>query len=326
MIKKGADLKAYNTRDGNSTLHSIIKTSSKEWFNFFARKYPKQFLQVIDVANNSGQSPLSVAIEKFMKERKKVADKLLAHTMALELLGHPPKTVSRHVIIPGPEGKTDFENRAIFLLLNELEKIFRFRKEKEQEYKNLVKLVSSLIDDPEILKQETADGDTPAHYFASFGLLNLLKMCSKKQLLQLNNKQWSCLHFSAERGCFDCILYLLETVPESVNFVNSAGQTAVDVAEENKKWLCAEKMIEFLDSETDTEINDDTSLEFEYEDFELNLQPTIPAKKCVHFGSDKISLQKAPKLETLLDELRNRPEKDVIGSLEDIIDHQVSTR
>ena len=131
------------------------------------------------------------------------------------------------------------------------------------------------------------------------------------------------MHFAAERGCFDCILYLVEIVPESVNFVNNDGQTPVDVAEENKKWLCAEKLFEFLDSETDTEINDDTSLEFEYEDFELNIQPTVPAKKTVHFGSDKISLQKAPKLETLLGELRNRPEEDIRGSLEDIIDHQV---
>ena len=52
---------------------------------------------------------------------------------------------------------------------------------------------------------------------------------------------------------------------QSIYIENDEGQTPIDVAEENEKWLCAEKMMLFyseIESNNDT---DDMSLEFEFE-------------------------------------------------------------
>ena len=186
----------------------------------------------------------------------------------------------------------------------------------QHEQKDIKKLIEQLSEDTTICDMLTDCGDTPIHYFASLGFVHLLKRASDEQLRRKNKQNWTALHFAAKRGSYGSIEYLLERVPDCVYVLSGDGQTPIDVAEQNEKWLCAQKLLECYSESEETD-NDILSLEFEFESKQ-------PVTKTVHFHQDEPQKLNTTKIGTVLQQLENRPQSEIVSTLNDVIDHQVS--
>ena len=127
-----------------------------------------------------------------------------------------------------------------------------------------------------------------------------------------NQQNWTALHFAAERGSHGSVEYLLERVPDCVYVLTSDNQTPIDVAEQNEKWLCAQKLLESYSENEETD-EDNQSLIFEFEESE---QADQQQQKSVHFESKEIaSKPKLAKIDLVLEQLENRPESEIVNTL-----------
>lgn len=331
MLDNGADLKPDNSPHQQSCVHYMVRGPAAAWYSFISQHYPRQFLDVIDTRDDRGLTPVSYAIDNYVKQKKRRDDQMGFYYMAHDLLSHQPSTVQRDITLHSCG--VAFENRAILVLLNQLEIMFDRRgMDRKKEYKDIQKLIEQLAEDTSVFDLVTECGDTPIHYFASFGFVHLLKRATDDQLRRQNQKKWTALHFAAELGSHGSIEYLLERVPDCVYVLTSNDQTPIDVAEENEKWLCAQKLLEAYSETEETTDDDNSSLVFEFEQSdEQQQQPVI--NKTVHFDQDDDDddkdddtqeKTKIAKIDMVLEQLKNRPQSEIVNTLKELVDHQTN--
>jgi len=315
LLENGADLKPDNSPHESTCVHHMVRGPAPKWYSFISQQFPRQFLEVIDARDDRDLTPASYAVNNYVKLKKRRSDQMGFYFMAHDLLAHLPTIVGRDITLYSAPKK--FENRAILVLLNELELIFDRRGlDRKEEYKDIKKLIEQLSEDTTICDMLTDCGDTPIHYFASLGFVHLLKRASDEQLRRKNKQNWTALHFAAERGSYGSIEYLLERVPDCVYVLSGDGQTPIDVAEQNEKWLCAQKLLECYSESEETD-DDNVSLEFEFESKQ-------PVTKTVHFHQDEPQKLNTTKIGTVLQQLENRPQSEIVSTLNDVIDHQTN--
>jgi ankyrin repeat protein len=74
------------------------------------------------------------------------------------------------------------------------------------------------------------NGDSPVHWLAALGKVELLKLLPKDELLKSNAKNWTTLHFAIERKEMETALWLAKTYPELTETKTADGQTPSELA------------------------------------------------------------------------------------------------
>lgn len=123
LLNKGSNLKAQNSETGNTCLHYSLEGPHQQWFDFLLNKFPEKACDCINETDNSGYTVLGHAIFKYviMSKKNRRQKAKVYHRFAVELLTLGQDIIDRNIVIPG---KPEFENRAILVLLNELDTVF----------------------------------------------------------------------------------------------------------------------------------------------------------------------------------------------------------
>jgi len=74
------------------------------------------------------------------------------------------------------------------------------------------------------------NGDSPVHWLAALGKVELLKLLPKDEVLKSNAKNWTTLHFAIERKEMETALWLAKTYPELTETKTADGQTPSELA------------------------------------------------------------------------------------------------
>ena len=68
------------------------------------------------------------------------------------------------------------------------------------------------------------NGDSPVHWLAALGKVELLKLLPKDEILKCNSKKWTTLHFAVERKEMETALWLAKTYPQLSESKTTDGQ------------------------------------------------------------------------------------------------------
>lgn len=279
FLSNNADLTISNVK-GSNPLHTLCFCGQLEMLkNILRHSQSNVSIKIaLTKGNRSSFTPLGMAVKRFIEEEKKVDVKNDCFEIIKLIL------VTFHGTLKSLTGSlklydSEFDEPIIFCLLRAVEECHLYGEDNyKKQIEQLLEIISILSNDEGQLSEKNHNGDYPIHYFASLGLINLLKKCPKFQFSLQNRTGWTSVHYAAESGQFNVIKFILETVSDKLADTKSfEGDYAYKIAEKNEKFKCAALILDFM-----SDVDGITCLTDGYSDFcgEDDLEESDEEKQC----------------------------------------------